>query len=335
LSFNHTLYGLRFTTNVAIPGLRVSARAPANPDLMVHLKPASHSFDWGSGETELIYSSSSQFSEAEPSLQVMSVKRGAFICFFYRDGARFAIRADGSELWADWPEGYSLEDAATYLVGPVMGYVLRLKGVTPLHASAIEIEERAIAIVGAPGAGKSTTAAAFAHMGHGVLSDDVAAVRERSAEFEVAPGYPRVNLWPDSVHALHGSEDALPLITPGWGKRYVPLGQHGRFESRCLTLGAIYFLGARDTSRSTPVIEAVAPADALVSLVANTYVNYVLNRDMRHREFDVLSKIVSAIPIRRILPCTNSSRVIEMCEAIAADAHSLLPSVADATSGAK
>ena len=41
----------------------------------------------------------------------------------------------GREIWADWPEGYSLEDACTYLIGQVINFALRLQAFTSLHAS--------------------------------------------------------------------------------------------------------------------------------------------------------------------------------------------------------
>ena len=126
---------------------------------------------------------------------------------------------------------------------PVIAFALRLRGVTCLHASSIAVGGHAIGLLGQPGAGKSTTAAAFARLGYSILSDDVAVLDYRGDRFLVPPGYPRNNLWPDSVRALFGSEDALPKITATWGKRYLPLDQNGhRFQESPLPLGAIYML---------------------------------------------------------------------------------------------
>ena len=60
----------------------------------------------------------------------------------------------GREIWADWPEDYTLEDASTYLIGSVIAFALRLRGIVCLHASAIAVGGQAIALMGAPGAVK-------------------------------------------------------------------------------------------------------------------------------------------------------------------------------------
>ena len=321
LTASYLVYGLRLAANIALPGL--SHRLDSNAhDVRVWLK------DWPKFPSislesiEVFRTSSNVMASGQPNLRVDLFSGGQQFGFFYGDGARFAVDRRGRELWADWPENYSLEDACTYLLGPVMGFLLRLQGVVCLHASAVAIADRAIALVGLPGAGKSTTAAAFASAGFPVLSDDIVALAEQGTQFLVQPGYPRVNLWPDSVRRLFGSEDALPRITPTWEKRYLPLDQNGHhFASRPLPLGAIYILDSRESSLSAPIIEEVPGKEAFMALVANTYVNYLLDQEMRRTEFDVLGRVVSEIPVRRVCPQAEPSAIFNLREAIAADAE--------------
>jgi hypothetical protein len=250
---------------------------------------------------------------------------GMYYGFSYADGARFAVNRQGNEIWADWPENYTLEDACTYLIGPVMAFLLRLRGFTCLHASAIVVEDCAVALFGLAGSGKSTTAAAFALRGFSVLSDDVAVLSDMGNRFLVQPGYPRVNLWPDSVCTLFGSEDALPRITPTWDKRYLPLNENDlRFQSGPLPLSAIYILGEKEEGLSAPVIEEAVGSEALITVVANTYVNYLLDQNMRTREFDLLSRLLARVPIRSVRPTHDLSKIFALCEAIAADATHLI-----------
>ena len=321
---SHVVYGLRVAANMALPGLPLRLDSDAH-DVRIWLKK------WVTFPTtfpesvEILYASPEDAAPGQPNLRVCVLPGGNYFGFFYRDEVRFAVERQGREVWGDWPENYTLEDACTYLLGPVLGFVLRLRGVTCLHASAVAVDGQAIALVGSPGAGKSTTAAAFAQCGFAVIADDVVALVEDGKNFQVQPGYPRLNLWSDSVRALFGSDGALPRITPTWEKRYLALGEKGiDFAAKPLLLGAIYVLGARETALAAPVIDNLSGSNALAELVTNTYVNYLLDRNMRSQEFDVLPQLVVRIPIRRVRPPANPSAVFDLCYAIATDARKVM-----------
>jgi hypothetical protein len=185
------------------------------------------------------------------------------------------------------------------------------------------MENRSVAFVGAEGAGKSTTAAAFARQGHAVISDDVVALAEGTGGFHVMPAYPHLSLWPDSVQMLYGSSEALPQFSTGWEKRRLALGDQGTlFESRSLPLCAIYLLGERRPGQS-PYVEGVRPQAGLLSLVADTFANKILDREMRAREFAVLGRLVTTVPVRRVHPPNDASRLKEFCAVIREDFASL------------
>lgn len=326
MSVSHVAYGLRFAASTLLPGLPVCPEGVF--DVRIRLKEQGTSSGEFPESADIANFRSCDPSGSRPNLRVGTLSGGTYLGLFYGDGVRFAVERAGREVWADWPENYTLEDACTYLVGPVMGLLLRLRGTVCLHSSAVAMDGRAIALVGAPGAGKSTTAAVFARSGFPVLSDDIVALADKGTSFFVQPGYPRVNLWPDSVLELFGSEGALPRITPTWDKRYLPLDQNGhRFASSPLPLGAIYILDSRDSALAAPVIEEVSGSEAFVALVANTYVNYLLDQDMRRAEFDVLSRVVSEIPVRRVQMPDEPSAVFGSCEAIADDARRVMADV--------
>jgi hypothetical protein len=237
----------------------------------------------------------------------------------YSDGTEFIVDRSGGDVWARWTGESTLADTATYLLGPILGFVLRLRGVTSLHASAVEIDGRAVAFVGPPYAGKSTTAAAFARLGHRILSDDVVALDERGGSVGVHPAYPQLRLWPDSVALLYGSADALPRITPNWEKRVLaPRGDAG-LEQEPRALAAIYLLGERPAGPAAAPVERLAPAEALLALVANTYVNYLDDPAARGREFTSLGALVAAVPVKRATPPADASALSDFCRAIIDD----------------
>jgi len=312
----YTVFGLTIRSNVPIPGLAPLGTFSHAADLGIHLggSPYGECAIPASSE-ELTYVSSYTDETGNPALRIWKTPDGVYLHVVYYDGIEFWLDRKGKTLWAVWPETSTLSDALSYLLGPVLGLLLRLRGVTCLHASSVALEYCSVVFVGSEGTGKSTTAAAFARQGYGVISDDVAALAES----------PHVCLWPDSVEKLYGSSEALPRLTPGSEKRRLALGDQGtRFENRLLPLGAIYVLGDRRPDPA-PYAEGVRPKAGLLSLVADTFANKILDREMRAREFAVLGRLVAAVPIRRIHPHKDASRLEELCAVIRKDI-ALLPS---------
>jgi ABC-type dipeptide/oligopeptide/nickel transport system ATPase component len=192
-----------------------------------------------------------------------------------------------------------------------------LRGIVCLHASAIAIGKEAIALVGPAGSGKSTTAAAFAERGYSVLAEDVVTLDDRGDRFLVRPGYPCIRLWPPAVKALYGSETHLPKLTPNWDKCYLDLS--ARFQGEPLPLTAIYQLGERHDDSAAPFIETLDRSEALMALVANTYATKLMDKHMRAREFELLTRVVGNVSVRRVTPHADPARITELCNLIVDD----------------
>jgi hypothetical protein len=270
------------------------------------------------------YVSPRRDARGDPVLAVWEAGGGRFFRLRYADGTEFLVSRSGAEVWAAWPEPLTLEDTTTYLLGPVLGFVLRLRGAVCLHASAVALGGRAVALVGPAGAGKSTTAAAFARRGIPVLSDDVVVLDRRGASLWVQPGNPRLRLWPQSAEVLFGAPDALPLLTPNWDKLYLDLGGNGfAFQETPLPLGAVYLLGTRNGDTHSPFVEPLPSREGLMELVANTYVNYLLDAPMRAREFELLGRLVRCVPVRRVVRPEDLARLPALCQAVLEDFQGL------------
>lgn len=317
----HIAFDLRICSNVPIPGLLPlnESSAPADLQIQLGLSPSAPESEIHLGAEELVYESPYKDASGNPGLRIWKCSGGRYLHLAYFDGTQFWLEHAGQKIWATWPEASTLEDACSYLLGPVLGLLLRLRGVTCLHASAVALDGLAVAFVGGEGAGKSTTAAAFAREGHAVLSDDVVALQEHESKFLVVPAYPHVCLWPESVAMLYGSPDALPRFSRDWEKQRLSLGNgEARFASQPLPLAGIYFLGER-RAEEAPAVEAVRPQAALLSLVADTFANKILSREMRAREFEVLGRLVNTVPVRRVFPQSDPSRIREFCRVIHED----------------
>ena len=326
MTFFYSVYGLRLFSNLPILGL---AEQPASltVDLQVRLNQRPPWLDGLQGTSqESFYISPDLDERGNPSITIWKLADGAYFRVLYNDGTEFFLDRLGTRIWATWPDRLTLEDTAVFLRGSILGFVLRLRGLTSLHASAVAVGNQAIALVGPAGAGKSTTAAAFARLGYPILSDDIVPVLDRGDSFLVQPGYPCLCLWPGSVSSLYGSPDALPLLTPNWDKRYLALKDNGyRFQQEPLTLAAIYSLGERCYDSTGPLVEALPARAGFMALVSNTYMNYLLDQTMRAREFELLGRVATNVPLRYVRPRADRAHLTRLCEVILNDFQALTP----------
>ena len=331
MPLEYSVYGLRVLADAPIPGL-LPSDSTDGIDLRIRLNRMPSWWNRESETTDAVFYRHPFVDErGRPILTVWELKRSGWYRLVYFDDTEFFVNPLGGEIWSRWPPGATTEDSVPYLLGPVLGFVLRLRGICCLHASAVCIGQKIIALMGPPHAGKSSTAAAFAELGCPVVSDDIAVLVERDEAILVQPGYPRLSLWPDVVATLYGSPQRLPRITPEtgtkdwWDKRYLDLIPAGhRFQRQSLPLSAIYLLDERMAGDDCPKVEAVAANSALVNLVANTYMNYLLDRSLRSKEFQFLSRLVSRLPVRRVIPHTDPAGLRRLCEAILEDHAGLL-----------
>jgi hypothetical protein len=236
----------------------------------------------------------------------------------------FTLDAKATKVWATWSEVVKYEDVAALFLRPVFARILWLRGIISLHASAVAINNRAIAFVGGAGAGKSTTAAAFARRGHAVLTDDVAALDAVGAQILVQPSVPALWLLPNVASELVNAIEPLPPIWTHEEKRHLELRQSAtsrawQFQAQPLPLAAIYILGARRAGITEPSIVPVPPTAAFFALVANSYGGSVLDTDRRRRQFELFSRISAQIPVRYVVCPNELSQLSRVCDVILAD----------------
>jgi len=316
-------YGLTLSADAPVPGLREDPSHSGRPDVVMNLGAEP---PWVRQAMRLSPRVDCLEAQAGDSLfKLTSLGEGAFFRLAYSDGTRFIVDGAATRLWETWRPTLTPEDAATYLLGPVMGFVLRRRGVLALHASSVTVSDRAVVLCGPSESGKSSTAAALALRGVPVLAEDVAPIKEEKGSLYVEPGYPRVCLWPDVVETLLGVPGALPQITPTWEKRFLPLdGVRAKFESTRQPLGVIYVFAPRVDEVDAPRMEDLGMREALVGLVQNTYMNWLINRKQRAEELDALTKLVARVPVRRIVPHADPQRLGALCELIMKDAEHLI-----------
>ena len=332
----YSVFGLLLRSNIAIPGLTALAPPTHEADVSVELaqahEPASDhparagaaSEAVGKNEVQkddpetLFYTSVYTDDSGEPILRIFSTAEGGMLRVAYPDGMQFWLDRAGENVWGRWPEELSLGDAASCLMGPILGLLLRLRGLTCLHASAVAIGGRAVLFSGAGGAGKSTTAAMLARRGHAVLADDICVVIEREESFLVRAAYPYLSLWPDSAEMIYGAEHRLPAFSANFDKRMArsDCADGLRFETEPVALGAIFVLGERSDDPGAPLLEAIDLREGLLSLVVNSYATNLLSPEMRAKEFSQLGRLMASVPVHRVRAHSDPGKLEQLGELI-------------------
>jgi hypothetical protein len=327
--FFYRVYGIGVQSDTSIPGLDSCAFESSENNLQFESGVTPEWVRRGLQlDARILVHRPTEEGTADPAFLLKEYGDGECYELSYADGTTFLVNGVADRAWGAVQPPLTHEDLATYFLGPVLGFVLRQRHVTCLHASAVELHGHAVLFCGDAGYGKSTMAAALALRGVPVLAEDIAALQLAGGPIQVLPGYPRVCLWPEAVQHLLGEVEALPKLTSTWEKRYLPLDGAGvKFAAEKKPLGLVYLFGERSPAPNAPRIEDLAPRDALLELVQKTYMNRYLDRQRRAEEFDDLSKVVRHVPVRRVISHQDAQKIGELCELILLDTKKLLGGV--------
>lgn len=229
------------------------------------------------------------------------------------------IAPDKATVWMIHDAQEPESNLDSYFIGTVLGCLLRLKGIVCLHASAVNIGDQAVIFLGRKKSGKSTTAAAFAKLGYKVLSDDISPISIKNDRFYIQPGYPKVRLRPKSLAVIHPDsvkDMEFVSVYSHRDSRYSDI--ESSFWDTPLPLGAIYVMGETVEVDGIPFIQEIA-AERVIHLHANTFGSFVVSPEERKQEFELLSRLATAVPVRLLHFGRNVQLVNLQCEAVIND----------------
>lgn len=321
--FGYRAFGLYLVSNLPVPGLTESENIGLI-EVQVFLSCRPWDFQ-PSLYSNLWYESADQTREGDPCLAIYATQSDpAAYWLKYHDGTNIFFGSGLTCIWVTWAETSCPEDAATYLLGPAMAIFAQLRGATCLHGCAVVIDGAAIGILGPQGAGKSTSAAAFACAGYSVVTDDLILLDERPGGFMVEPTYPVLRLWPVSVELLFGRADALPRLTPDWDKRCLNVSQGiYSFQQEALPLAALYLLRPRSDSSSAPSLNSISGPAALMQLVSNSWAHYVNKPLFLANQLRVLTRLFERTPMREVTAHQDFGRMPDFCRMLVEDLRAI------------
>lgn len=192
------------------------------------------------------------------------------------------------------------------LLDQVLPLVLNHRGKEVLHGAAVATPYGACAFVGRTGSGKSTLAASFLASGHSVLTDDCVVLDSRGEDIVIIPTYPGLRLWDDAIAALielRGSYAPVSHYNPK--QRFTAATSTTAFCPSTTPLAGIYVLDTDDGEQVTSVTAVERPfltkRDALMTLLSLAFKLDIEDQDRLTREFDFLHRLVTQVPVRRLV----------------------------------
>jgi hypothetical protein len=242
-------------------------------------------------------------------------------------GLACSITIEPERMTICWTRGIPFTDILPALLGPGFGALLHLRGIPPLHACAIDLGGRAIVIMGEPGAGKSTTAAAFVRAGYTVLADDTAALELASSAVLVAPGVTRLRVFADSANALGWTAEELPRVfstADNPEKRYID-GRATAGTCGAVPVARLYLLKTRDPASIAPDIQPIPARAAPAILFHNAYGMRYADRARHGKLFQDLARVAALVPLRHVRASDSLAALPRLVAALVEDATERAP----------
>jgi hypothetical protein len=196
--------------------------------------------------------------------------------------ARFLL-SGGREILVEPVSGVAPGDVAIFLIGTVFGILLHQRGEIVLHASAVQVNGKAVLFCGPSGAGKSTLAAALAQRGFPLVADDLCAITlAAGAAPMVQPDGRHLKLWAQAIEKLDLAEKRGAPVRNRLEKFFVePTGAPAEPMAGSLPeplpLGAVYALRETRPPHKSG-IERPNVVDAALILRRSAYRPLIVNR---------------------------------------------------------
>ncbi len=225
--------------------------------------------------------------------------------------------SSSAEVWIDRHPDASDDDVRLWLLGSTLGFLLHLRRILPLHASAICTDKGAVLFTGISGAGKSTTLAAMVQQGYAMLADDVSGiVLDEKNRPLVLPAFPSSRLFADSAAKLKRSTEGVSQVKASLNKYLFPIDN---FCAESLPLYRVYVL----TNNGQSEIELQPVEKDIYKLsyfLLNTYrKRFVKATGWEREQFKLISQAIHKTPVIKVTRPANAFLLDELVDRLEAD----------------
>jgi hypothetical protein len=205
----------------------------------------------------------------------------------------YLLAPDGGRLRCD-PEGSAPESWQRLLIAQALPFAAVLQGLETLHASAVERDGEAVAVLGASGAGKTSVALELCRLGADFLADDVLALEASGGRLLAHPGTPLAGLDHREAERLEslGLSRQQEVVASNARERLLRIERTGASAP----LAALFLLDRRANGPKTPQLQRLASPR---SLLAASF-NFVLDGPERLRRMLDVCALAARCRVERL-----------------------------------
>ena len=283
------VFGIEVESSFEVPGLADSQPPRHLPTTTLELgSPDEVNAPWATRQPERLVEE--RFGHRQPARTIDHDPELGYRLYAKHFGLA-SISADGSRVHCAPPD-VSPWRWQRFLVGRVLPWASLLRGREVIHASAVVVENRIVAMVAPSGWGKSSLALRMVLRGAGFFTDDVLALSRDGERVVGHPGTGIVGVRPAEKQALGRTGlRRLGRVVGTSSKTYVAVTR----EESPLELGALYFL--RPPAPGTPAIE---PGAAARDLLGSAFIPSVTSPDRLAGLLDLCAELSRATPLFRL-----------------------------------
>ncbi|GAB4053997.1 serine kinase [Spirosoma litoris] len=231
----YSAYGLTLGSQIPLPPLTEIEPCPVDVFIKLEKIPSTPPL-----QPTKIYRAGLQAEFAQTSIQELWLNWGPLLAFKV---------ANGNEIILDTNQTDE-ELLSLFTLSEALGLILFQRGYFLLHGSAIQLNDKGIVFLGEPGAGKSTTVAAFAQKGVSVISDDMVCIQISKTEPPVViPAFPQIKIWENAVNGLQLKKDGLTSVREGVNK--FSWHDSSSFTEKAVPLNQIFVLTTPNEATNT------------------------------------------------------------------------------------
>ena len=206
----------------------------------------------------------------------------------------------GSRVIVQPIKGANHRTVRAHLLGTVMAVVLHQRGCIPLHASAININDKLTLITGDSGAGKSTTVSGLLKKGYRIFADDVVVAREENSTTVVASSsYPMIKLWDDAIGKLDDDRFNNRTFAIAQDINKYGIFFHNQFDKASYSIERVFVLALKDEGAIETI--RVTDGEAFNAIKNQSYrAEFIHTRYLMELNFKMLTNLARQAEVIQI-----------------------------------